>query len=406
MSVCELNRNSLQVFIPCGEFSFDLLEIKKVVQRTSLYSSKPYGGFWTSTLLGDFTTEWSKFLCTDFKFRDVGSKALVFSIAPNAKIYNIEDYNSYYRLIEEYPLETEKGTLLDWVAVSQDFDAVHANCYLPDDWDIESTVWFNLDALIFEGNIGIEEKHNTDEDSWNTRKIKLIPEPWMHYELVKVGYSDTQIHLRKNPNEDVYVYSAVPPNSLKTMRKYGLLSGAEVAKNKEVLHLARPKKKSREDFLKRVKSTLKSDYPYNMMGPSVLFTLPDEDKITDKHFIKEWNLTPIRINLTQLILDYPKTIIWGAELVPFLHEWRGLSDEEFEKAIEDTLGYDDWREWEYDRSHQLSLSDVNAYGSMSPRELWQYYSLDDAGKYYAANVPHAFIITPTGTIPYKYIDFL
>jgi hypothetical protein len=209
-----------------------------------------------------------------------------------------------------------------------------------------------------------------------------------------------------NPNEDVYVYSAVPPNSLKTMRKYGLLSGAEVAKNKEVLHLARPEKKSRESFVKRVKSTLKSDYPYKILGPSVLFTLPDENKITDKHFIKEWNLTTIRINLTQLILDYPETIIWGAELVPFLHEWRGLSDEEFEEAIENTLGYDDWHEWEYDSSHQLSLSDVNAYGSMSPRELWQYYSLDDAGKYYAANVPHAFIITPMGTIPYKYIDFL
>jgi hypothetical protein len=209
MSVCELNRNSLQVFIPCGEFSFDLLKVKDVVQHTDPYFGKPYGGFWTSTLDGDFATAWSDFLCSDFTSRNVGSKAAVFSIAPNAKIYDIKNVDAYYELMERYPLETEKGTLLDWVAISQDFDAVHASCYFPRYWDIESTVWFNLDALIFEGTIGIKEERYIDEYDWNVRKLKLIPEPWMQYELVKVGEIDrgyygtrdiTQIHLRKNPS--------------------------------------------------------------------------------------------------------------------------------------------------------------------------------------------------------------
>ncbi len=33
----------------------------------------------------------------------------------------------------------------------------------------------------------------------------------------------------------VYVYSAVPPNAKETIKEYGLLSGVEVAKNKEIL---------------------------------------------------------------------------------------------------------------------------------------------------------------------------
>ena len=203
----------------------------------------------------------------------------------------------------------------------------------------------------------------------------------------------------------VYVYSAVPPNSKGTIEEYGLLSGVEVAKNKEILKLARPTKKSREDFVKKVEATAASDRPYPVLGPSVLFTLPDESKITDKHFIKEWGLIPVRINLSKLMEDYPETIIWGAELLPYKGKWRKLSDEAFDRKIEQEYGLT-WEEFLEARSHELTLANVRKYSKMQPKDLWSNYERQYVGKYYAANVPHAFIITPMGNIPYAYVEFM
>jgi hypothetical protein len=203
----------------------------------------------------------------------------------------------------------------------------------------------------------------------------------------------------------VYVYSAVPPNAKETIKEYGLLSGVEVAKNKEILKLARPTKKSREDFVKKVEATAASDRPYSVLGPSVLFTLPDESKITDKHFIKEWGLIPVRINLSKLVEDYPETIIWGAELLPIKAKEMKLSDEAFDRKIEQEYGLT-WEEFLEARSHELTLANVRKYSKMQPKTLWSNYERQHIGKYYAANVPHAFIITPMGYIPYAYVEFM
>ena len=203
----------------------------------------------------------------------------------------------------------------------------------------------------------------------------------------------------------VYVYSAVPPNAKETIKEYGLLSGVEVAKNKEILKLARPTKQSREDFVKKVEATAASDRPYPVLGPSVLFTLPDESKITDKHFIKEWGLIPVRINLSKLVEDYPETIIWGAELLPIKAKEMKLSDEAFDRKIEQEYGLT-WEEFLEARSHELTLANVRKYSKMQPKTLWSNYERQHIGKYYAANVPHAFIITPMGYIPYAYVEFM
>ena len=203
----------------------------------------------------------------------------------------------------------------------------------------------------------------------------------------------------------VYVYSAVPPNSKGTIEEYGLLSGVEVAKNKEILKLARPTKKSREDLVKKVEATAASDRPYPVLGPSVLFTMPDESKITDKHFIKEWGLIPVRINLSKLMEDYPETMIWGAELLPIKDKWNKLSDEAFDRKIEKEYGLT-WEEFLEARSHELTLANVRKYSKMQPKTLWSNYERQSVGKYYAANVPHAFIITPMGNIPYAYVEFM
>ena len=203
----------------------------------------------------------------------------------------------------------------------------------------------------------------------------------------------------------VYVLSAVPPKSSRLLQKYGLLSGVETIKHPEVLKVARPDAKQRKAFVKKVEEVIASDRPYSVMGPSVFFTPPDPDKITDKHFIKQWDLQTIRIDLSRLMEDYPETVVWGAELLPYDYAWRKMSDEEFEDAIAD-LGFSSWEEYADERSRPLTLDEVYDFTQADPVELWEHYHKSDVGKKYASNVPHAFIITPMGYIPYEYIEYV
>jgi len=210
-------------------------------------------------------------------------------------------------------------------------------------------------------------------------------------------------------SKDVYVYSAVPPRSKTSIKKYGLLSGARVIGSDSLLKKARPKKEDRDKFVKMVKEKLSkrslSD-KVSVLGPSVFFTELDESKITEDHFIKRWSLEKIRINLTELLRDEPETIIYGAELIPIPIESDEMSEVEFGKYLE-SKGFKGLKDFRAARRRPLTLAEVRAYTKRSPRAMWRHYSVEHhTGRYYAANVPHAFIITPTGQIPAKYIDFV
>ena len=206
---------------------------------------------------------------------------------------------------------------------------------------------------------------------------------------------------------DVYVITGVPPGSKKLIKKYGLLSAKQVAKTPEVLKKARSTKESQENFKKKVEEWTGTFREAAVSGPSVLFTKPDMRKITDKHFFKTWDSEIVRVNLSKLLEDYPNTRIAGAELLPILKEWMPLSDEDFEVAIQEyfndpTLTYQDYLEA---RREDLTLDEVEKYTKMKPSEIWQFYDKRDSGVYYASNVPHAFIITPMGYIPFEYLEF-
>ena len=203
----------------------------------------------------------------------------------------------------------------------------------------------------------------------------------------------------------VFVYSAVPPKASRTLERHGLLSASKLVQNPKALRLARPQKSSRKDFIEKVISTLASGHPQPVLGPSVFFTKPDADKITSRHFIKKHKLLLVRVNLTELVSDYPDTIIWGAELIPIPKEWLDeyTSDDEFDAAVKREYGFDHWDDFAEARSQQIFIKDVEAYAALGPKRLWQFYDIADAGTYYASNVPHAFIITPMGYIPYEYL---
>ena len=209
--------------------------------------------------------------------------------------------------------------------------------------------------------------------------------------------------------KDVFVYSAIPPRSRGSIRRYGLLSGEKIANDQELLKKARPTKEARTAFVDNVKKKLASKRladNFSVRGPSVFFTEVDEAKVTEDHFIKKWRLERVRINLTKLLAEMPDTIIYGVELVPYPNNAAEMSDEDFEAYLAQQ-GFKDFDAFRAAKQHPLTLAEVRAYTKRTPKSMWKHYSIEHhTGRYYAANVPHAFIITPTGQIPFKYIEFL
>ena len=201
--------------------------------------------------------------------------------------------------------------------------------------------------------------------------------------------------------EDVYVYTAVTPESEGNIMKKGLLNAVTLIKDSQAVAMARPDPEERKKFIKNVKVGRDLDQ-YN--GTSVFFGEPDWSKITDEHFIKKWNLVTYKINLSRFLEDYPDSYVKGVELLPVISKWNDLSDEDYDRKLEE-MGYDMSKGWEKTKERRLSLEEIRAFGKKNPKEMWRWYDVDEhAGKKYAANVPHGFIMSEIGRIPPKYIE--
>lgn len=204
--------------------------------------------------------------------------------------------------------------------------------------------------------------------------------------------------------KDVFVYSAIPPKSKSAISEHGLLSAENIARHPALLKIARPTKKEREEFINSVEKRLAGKFPESVLGPSVFFTEVDESKITKDHFIKKWKLKHIRINLSALLRAEPDTIIFGVELLPITT--LSPRSKAFKEHLH-SLGFDNVKQLTKARHRPLTLKEVRTYTKKSPEELWEWYDVDEySGKFYAADVPHAFIITPNGAIPSEFIEFL
>ena len=191
--------------------------------------------------------------------------------------------------------------------------------------------------------------------------------------------------------DDVYVQSAVPAASRALVKKHGLLSSQALVNNPEALEAFLADRagtdweEDEETFKKRVEEELKDAFwGTSMKGPSVFFGDPDPEKITDVHPIRKLKAETLRINLSKLLRDHPKTRIAGTELVPW--------DPEGPEAQGHLQHYD------------IDLDKVREYVATDPKELWKHYD-DPEGTNYASDVPHAQIITPSGGIPSEYLDF-
>jgi hypothetical protein len=230
--------------------------------------------------------------------------------------------------------------------------------------------------------------NNTDLSIYPTSKRDDIHKAW---ELIEGGMSKDDAWEQVEKEKDVYVQSAVPATSRDLVKKHGLLSSQALVNNPEALEAFLADRagtdweEDEEAFKKRIEEKLKDAFwGDSMKGPSVFFGDPDPAKITDAHPMRKLKAETIRVNLSKLLRDYPKTRIAGTELQPY--------DPEGPEHQGDLRHYD------------IDMDKVREYAATDPKELWKHYD-DPEGVRYAGNVPHAQIITPSGGIPLEYLDF-
>jgi len=212
----------------------------------------------------------------------------------------------------------------------------------------------------------------------------------------KVTEDNKVSKLAGSAEDPMHVYSYIPSGSIKHVKEHGLLSGNELAKpeNRHLLDIARPNGDADRWLKEREEKLIKSPWANTYNGPSVLFGGIDTDKINDLHPIKKFNTTRAKINLHNLLKDYPTTKLEGSELIPFSDEAYDAMDEKGQN------------EFVNKRHHTLSPEEIKSLiaRGQNPKDMWKDFK-DTEGKYYASDVPHAKVVTPMGKIPSKYIEF-
>lgn len=183
------------------------------------------------------------------------------------------------------------------------------------------------------------------------------------------------------------VVSYVPTEALEQVRRHGLLGGKALLSNPEALvAAAKARKEDPEKFRKDTEDILAGWKKYQALGPNVLFQAPPPSTaLTPNHPFKRWDLTPLEVNLRQLLKDQPKTRVYGMELEPY-----------------DEKKHYTGRERHHYLNKRKTLKELL---SRRVEDLWKDYGDPEGKGYYAANVPHASIHTPDGVVPAKYLTF-
>lgn len=183
------------------------------------------------------------------------------------------------------------------------------------------------------------------------------------------------------PKMNPYVYTYVPRASADTILAEGLHGGKALLEHPKALAaVAESRGIPVAEFRKGIEENLKSWKAYSSLGPNVAFSPVSKDApITDKHPTRKHDLALLRLNLEQLRRDEPKTRVYGMELIPYGEHGRRR------------------------RHRMLSKKEVVEYMN-SKEDLWKRYNdLADRGLY-AADVPHAAIHSPTGSVAAKYLE--
>ncbi|NJO63709.1 MAG: hypothetical protein HC836_37635 [Richelia sp. RM2_1_2] len=163
-----------------------LLPGKAILRRGS---NKPSGtAFWTSTAekttSGYWTSEWVELIIRHYPdwYNDLG---YIYSIKPSARILVIRDERDAYEVIKNYQLyegkfieperESDYSWHVPWDLLPKHWDAVYVPrpnrafgyereiYWFTQDWDVESTVWFDTSVLQKRGEVRIIPQGDTNE---------------------------------------------------------------------------------------------------------------------------------------------------------------------------------------------------------------------------------------------------
>ena len=177
-------KNSKQMFSPSGVWG----NPKKVdpslfpkgrehvahtrLHKPKTFMNKPYGGaFWTSSLARRSSSDWIEWCIRGSSPKDWPEEVAIFEVNPNARILNLNNLVEYTGALRKYgvlDLDVRGFRQLNWDKIKHDYDGAtckpgydpldldrpHIVC--PATWDVESTVWFNMDALKFLGTKDIK----------------------------------------------------------------------------------------------------------------------------------------------------------------------------------------------------------------------------------------------------------
>lgn len=328
----------------------------------------------------------------------------------------------------ENPETFEKGKNWTLYAGGNDWENGITTCWVdtPDYHDGKERVWFDVDFSKFpnhdkspspssEDGKAENERGNKAARAWlaAARSIKAAREDgasdsgnaWHDYFTEALQTPEMQPYVKSHGTErtkwqkvastDASMLTMVPAEALAAIRAHGLLSGDELTKpeNRHLLELARPDGDAERWLAER--EDRKKNQPWNTAyaGPSALFGAADPDKITDQHPTKRFETVPVRIRLAQLLADHPDTKVHGSELIPFDENYDNFSEEQKDEFVQK-------------RHHDLTAEELQALitQAQNPKEFWKHYH-DPEGKTYAANVPHGQVITRTGKIDPKYLEF-
>jgi len=171
------------------------------------------------------------------------------------------------------------------------------------------------------------------------------------------------------------VYHYAPPASVDSIMTHGLAGNKGLVDSPELLKaVAMAKGVEEARLLAAIRRTQTGPDKDVFEGPNVMFSdVSDAVRLADAHPLRQNAYAKIQIDLESLLRDTPDTKMYGIE----------LGSESPSKFLEDT--------------------ELRELQGKKPEELWRGYSDPDNEGYYAPNVPHASIHTPTGIIAPKYL---
>jgi len=183
-------------------------------------------------------------------------------------------------------------------------------------------------------------------------------------------------------------HTMVPTAAMDQVRKHGLLSGQSLLQHPEALAAAaKGRGMTPEELKQQLEETLAGWKAEGSQGVNVLFKGPPEGfKLPEHHPTKRWDMTRVGVDLSKLLKSLPNTRVHGSELVPY-------NAEDDERLGEDYIDQ---------RHRDLSPEEIAELQSREDTDLWK--DMDKDFKGYAANVPHASLITESGGIDPQYLQ--